>query len=135
MRPIATLLVAAAEDRPNIVVIYADDFSPLATWLWKNPERTPTLARFARDGIWFRNAIGSTPMCCPARGNLLTGRYGHETGITSQDMGPYDPSESLGVRLHDAGYHTAYIGKYLNGLARRVSTRAQMEAQGVGWDG
>src|ERR671919_2570834 len=126
MRPIGTLLVAAASaalltgsgslpsptaspvaaalDRPNIVVIYADDFSPLATWLWKDPERTPTLARFARDGIWFRNATGSTPMCCPARGNLLTGRYGHRTGITKNDLGPYEPAGALGALLQGAGY-------------------------------
>ena len=129
-----TAQAQAVPDRPSIVVIYADDTSPLPTWLWSDPVRTPTLARFVRDGTWFSSAIGATPMCCPARGNLLTGRYGHSTGITRNDMDPYDPQGSLAVRLDAVGYHTAYVGKYLNGLARHVPTAEAMTAQAVGWD-
>jgi arylsulfatase A-like enzyme len=125
----------AADDRPDIVVIYMDDFSPLATWLWSDPDRTPALARFASEGTWFREAIGSTPMCCPARGNLLTARYGHRTGLTRNDMGRYVPGDSVASRLQEAGYHTVYVGKYLNRLAHHVTSAREMEAQSVGWDG
>ena len=121
-------------EQPNIVVIYLDDWSPLAPWLFSDADRTPTLARFVRHGTWFRNAIGSTPSCCPARGNLLTGKYGHRTGMTRNDMTSWDPSASLGVALQGAGYRTAYIGKFLNGLRQHVPTRDAMAAQEVGWD-
>jgi arylsulfatase A-like enzyme len=126
--------VAEAADRPSIVVIYLDDWSPLAPWLFSDAGRTPTLARFVRRGTWFRNAIASTPMCCPARGNLLTGKYGHRTGMTGGDMEAWDPSAALGVQLQGAGYHTAYVGKYLNGLRKHAPTRDAMAAQEVGWD-
>src|SRR5262245_26829075 len=88
---IATLLVLVegavaaptaigASPRPDIVGIYMDDMTPKLDRLWSSPNRTPTLARFVQHGLEVR-ASGSTPLCCPARGNLLTGRYGHRNGL------------------------------------------------------
>ncbi len=119
--------------RPNIVVIYMDDFSPKAARLWKDHQRTPDLARWVEQGITL-NASGSTPLCCPARANVLTGRYGHRNGITRNEMRKYDPSETVAVELQAAGYHTAYVGKFLNSLARWAPDRRSMEHYAQGWD-
>jgi arylsulfatase A-like enzyme len=121
--------------RPDIVVIYMDDFSPRAASLWSDPDRTPALARFVRDGVTFSQASGSTPLCCPARGNLLTGRWSHGSGITENLGWRYQPRLSLGQRLQDVGYHTVYAGKFLNGFRDRAPTRASVYRFAKGWDG
>lgn len=119
--------------RPDIVVIYMDDFSPLAASLWSRRSRTPALARFVDEGIEL-NASASTPLCCPARGNLLTGRYGHRNGITRIDMRDFDPAQTIAVDLQAAGYHTAYVGKFLNTLSRWAPDRDSVRAYAQGWD-
>ncbi|MGI9080693.1 MAG: sulfatase-like hydrolase/transferase, partial [Thermoleophilaceae bacterium] len=123
---------APTAPRPNIVMIYMDDFSPLAAELWSRPSRTPALARLVEEGIEL-NATASTPLCCPARGNLLTGRYGHRNGITRIDMRDYDPTETIAVELQAAGYHTAYVGKFLNTLARWAPERRSVRVHAQGW--
>jgi arylsulfatase A-like enzyme len=124
----------AATKRPDIVVIHMDDASPRAAGLWSDPARTPALARFPNRGLTFSNAVASSPLCGPSRGNLLTGRYGHGTGITSNSMRAYQPQSALGARMRQAGYGTAYVGKFMNGLASQARTRAAMGRYAHGWD-
>jgi len=124
----------AAGKRPDIVVIYMDDFSPLATWLWSDPSRTPALAKFANQGVWFKNADGETSLCCPARVQVLTGRHGHNTGVTQNEMSKFNPRFTIGTKLQKKRYRTAYIGKYLNGLAGTVTTRSGMRKYSQGWN-
>lgn len=123
----------AAAPRPDIVIIYMDDFSPAAARLWSDRSRTPALARFVRTGITL-NASGSTPLCCPARANLLTGRHGHRNGVTRNDIGRYDPKDTIGVRMARSGYRTAFIGKFLNGLSSRAPTHRSVLRYARGWD-
>lgn len=129
----AASAAAARDPRPNIVVIYMDDFSPLADWLWCDADRTKALARFCRDGLWFRNAIASTPLCCPARGNVLSGRYGHANGITQNDPRRFDPGRTIAVKLSNRGYVTGFAGKYLNALAAVTPTRQSVLKYAQGW--
>jgi N-acetylglucosamine-6-sulfatase len=68
-------------------------------------------------GHWlsFPRAVASTPLCCPSRSTILTGRYDTQTGVTTNDEGPnLDDTNTLPVWLQDAGYTTALVGKYLN---------------------
>ena len=70
-------LVRAAADRPNIVILYADDmgYGDLAI---QNPEskiRTPHLDRLAREGLRFTDAHSSSGVCTPSRYAMLTGRF------------------------------------------------------------
>jgi len=101
----------------NVVVILTDD----------QPERTlagmPHLqSDLVAKGVTFTNAVVSNPLCCPSRATLLTGLYAHETGVwdNSARYGgwshfvPWEPF-TIAVRLHDAGYTTAFLGKYVNG--------------------
>jgi N-acetylglucosamine-6-sulfatase len=118
---------------PNIVVFYMDDFPANATQLWSDPERTPNLARFASEGTWFRDAAGSTPRCSPARANILTGRWGHNSGVTENDIGPYQPRMSVASKLQDRGYHTLFGGKYHNLLRRYTKDPADVERYAENW--
>src|SRR5687768_13012635 len=111
----------AAPPRPDIVVLYMDDFSPTVARLWSSSRRTPALARFVDHGIRLR-ASGSTPLCCPARANLLTGRYGHRNGVTRNGIGRFDPGSTVAVRLSRVGYRTAFVGKFLNRLRDAAPT-------------
>jgi arylsulfatase A-like enzyme len=72
-----------------------------------------------RQGVKFKRSYVTDPLCCPSRATFLTGQYAHNTGVTS-DSGPnglaaFDDEETLGPWLQQAGYRTAYVGKYLNG--------------------
>jgi N-acetylglucosamine-6-sulfatase len=105
------------DPRPNVIVILTDDqtFDTLPA----EPEAMPWLqARLAdRAGHWrrFPNMFVNTPLCCPSRATLLTGLTSAHTGVQdNRDGHLLDEDATIAVRLHDAGYRTALIGKYLN---------------------
>ncbi|MEA2522429.1 MAG: hypothetical protein QOI81_2075, partial [Actinomycetota bacterium] len=64
---------------------------------------------------WFPDAVFNTPLCCPSRATILTGQYSHRTGVVNNTSGNVlDDTNTLPVWLHDSGYTTGLIGKYLN---------------------
>lgn len=102
-------------DRPNIILVITDD-QPFDT-LPSDPPAMPWLQSQLEDGSWlnFSNAVVSTPLCCPSRATILTGRYSRRTGVENNDLGYLlDESDTLAVWLDSAGYRTGLIGKYLN---------------------
>lgn len=108
---------AEAAPRPNIIVIMTDD-QP-ATSVRHMPHVN---ALIGDQGVRFATSYASHPLCCPARATLLTGQYAHNHGVlnnTGEDGGyqALDHSETLPVWLDRAGYHTAHLGKYLNGYS------------------
>lgn len=80
--------------------------------------RVPNIQRIARDGVRFSNAFVTTPLCSPSRASFLTGQYAHKHGITDNtDRSPRSHELVTFPRLlHDAGYETAFIGKWHMGL-------------------
>jgi N-acetylglucosamine-6-sulfatase len=120
--------------RPDIVMFYLDDFSPRPRSLWEDSERTPNLARFVNRGTRFSNGIVSTPLCGPSRAGLLTGRYGHNTGVIANDVGPYRSDNDIADKLSSVGYRTVFVGKHINRLAEDRPTRLQMERLAENWD-
>jgi len=109
---------AAAQrpDSPNIVVITSDDQS-LSDLRWM-----PRTRRVLGDaGVTFTSMLSPHPLCCPARANLLTGQYAQNSGVRSNAarlLGGFralDRDQTLPVWLQDAGYRTAFVGKYLGG--------------------
>lgn len=116
-------VAADAPPRPNIVVILMDDlrFDDLACA--GHPfVKTPHIDRIAREGVYFRNAFATTPLCSPSRACFLTGRYAHAHGITDNtDRSAASHKLVTFPRLlHDAGYTTAFIGKWHMGLDDRA---------------
>ncbi len=91
--------VAQAAARPDVVVFYLDDLAAYPMRLWADPSVTPNLARFAKQGMRFERAVASTPLCGPARANLLTGQYGHNSGVTQNHVGPFDQRGTLSPKL------------------------------------
>ena len=77
----AANLVLAAEDRPNIVIILADDFGvgDIQAHYPDNRIATPYLDRFVRQGMSITDAHSPSAVCSPTRYGLLTGRYSWRT--------------------------------------------------------
>ena len=79
---------------------------------------TPNLDRIAAEGVTFRNAFVTSPLCSPSRACFLTGQYAHAHGITDNtDRSPASHRLPTFPRaLHDHGYETAFIGKWHMGV-------------------
>jgi arylsulfatase A-like enzyme len=101
-----------ADPRPNILLIVTDDQRPGETM----KALRKTRRWLGRTGVTYTNAFVTTPLCCPSRGSLLTGRYAHNHGIEDNQK-PYrlDQDSTVQRYLRDSGYLTGFVGKYLNG--------------------
>jgi arylsulfatase A-like enzyme len=111
----------AASPRPNIVFIYADD------WRWdcmgvvqrEQAEegrfpwlQTPRLDKLAQESVRFRESFVVNSLCSPGRACVLTSRYNHLNGIIGNSL-PYPvDTVHVGTQLQQAGYTTAYCGKF-----------------------
>jgi N-acetylglucosamine-6-sulfatase len=109
----------SGQGRPNIVVIMTDDQTVESLRVMGQVQR-----RLVREGTSFANSFVGYPLCCPSRATFLTGQYPHNHGVlfNSPPTGGYerlDGANTLPVWLRRAGYHTAHIGKYLNGYGVR----------------
>ncbi len=103
-----------APKRPNIVIVLTDDVRFDAMGCAGDQRlQTPNIDRLAAEGVRFSNAFTTTSLCSPSRASLLTGCYAHRHGVLdnmSRDPDPADPT--LGQVLQQAGYETAYFGKW-----------------------
>jgi arylsulfatase A-like enzyme len=106
---------AAAQERPNIVVLMTDD-QTLASMRYM-PQ---TNRLIGGSGVTFDHSITSFPLCCPSRVTQLTGQYAHNHGIL-HNAGPFggfaafDHRNVLPGWLQQVGYRTMHVGRYLNG--------------------
>jgi N-sulfoglucosamine sulfohydrolase len=104
--------------RPNIVLIVSDDHGTDALGCYSNPVvRTPHLDALASDGTRFTHAFCTSASCSPSRSVLLTGQQNHRNGmygLQHQDhhFQSFDTVKGLPLRLAEAGYRTARIGKF-----------------------
>jgi arylsulfatase A-like enzyme len=107
-------------ERPNIVLILADDLGYSDIGCYGGEIRTPNLDRLGREGVRFRQFF-NTARCSPSRASLLTGLHPHQTGIgilTDEDPpGGYpgslnDQCATLPEMLSADGYATGLSGKW-----------------------
>lgn len=99
--------------RPNILFIITDQQRKDAMGAYGNPLlRTPHLDRLASEGIRFEHFFIAAFPCSPSRASFLTGLYPHTHGVVVNNL-ILDPSlPNLGALLQQAGYHTAWMGKW-----------------------
>src|SRR5262249_9083956 len=99
--------------RPNILFIFPDQWRAESLGCLGNPDvRTPHLDRLAAEGILFRQTFANTPVCCPARASILTGKYPHKNGMLANDLRLRESETTLAELLRQAGYRTGFIGKW-----------------------
>ncbi|MBT5816560.1 MAG: sulfatase-like hydrolase/transferase [Opitutales bacterium] len=120
-------LVCSAEclaDKPNILLILADDFG------WGDtscnnadtPLKTPAIDRIANEGIRFTNAHTPSAVCAPTRYGLLTGRYPWRSYLKQRVLSGYCPAlipkgrTTIPSYLKSQGYRTAGFGKWHLGM-------------------
>jgi arylsulfatase A-like enzyme len=111
---------AEGDQRPNIVLILADDMGFSDLGCYGSEISTPNLDKMAAGGLRFTQFY-NTPRCCPSRAALLTGLYPQEAGVGGmmEDRGlPGYHGElnthcvTLAEVLRGAGYHTLMVGKW-----------------------
>jgi N-acetylgalactosamine-6-sulfatase len=113
---------AAADDRPNIVLLLADDLGYGDLSCFGSPAvKTPHLDKLAGEGMRFSRFYSASAVCSPTRASVLTGRYPLRLGITKHfgDVKESLPESATTVAelLKGAGYNTAHVGKWhLGGL-------------------
>ncbi|MEZ4902999.1 MAG: arylsulfatase [Spirosomataceae bacterium] len=116
---------------PNIIYIYADDLGYAELGCYGQQKiRTPHLDQLAKEGICFTQHYTSTPVCAPARCQLLTGKHaghsyirgnyelgGFPDSLEGGQMPLYPNTFTIARMLQQAGYKTACIGKWGLGMA------------------
>jgi arylsulfatase A-like enzyme len=119
------------DQRLNVVVILSDDERWDGTTVMQNVKRL-----LVDHGVNFTNAHVTTPICGPSRASILTGQYAHHTGVLD-NFGTHaypafkeDEADDLPVWMHDAGYRTSLVGKYINAY----TGAAGHHAIPPGWD-
>ena len=114
------VLTMAAESKPNIVFILADDqgFGDVSALNPDSKIPTPNIDRIAKEGMIFEDGHSSSSVCTPTRYSVLTGRYHWRTHLQRGVLGGFSkPLISPGrltvaSLLKQHGYRTACIGKW-----------------------
>ncbi len=112
-----------AATAPNILIINTDD--------QRSPETLAVMPKvqrlFQEAGTTYLNGMVSTPLCCPSRSSLFSGRYSHNTGILGngfpQAVKAFDQDATIQGYLGAGGYQTAMVGKYLTTVPLMDSPR------------
>lgn len=109
-----------ADDRPNVVFAFADDWGRYAS-AYAALEKggpsdivsTPAFDRIAKEGVLFTNAFVNAPSCTPCRSSLLSGQYFWRTGRGAILQGAHWDTEipTYPTMLEKSGYHIGYSNK------------------------
>ncbi len=120
-------------DQPNIIFVLTDDLD------YASAQKMPRIrSQLIEKGISLEKTFVSHPVCCPSRATILTGLYDHNHNVLSNKPpdGGFEKfvaqgheENTIAVSLQEAGYQTAFFGKYLNGYPAGDPTHVPS-----GWD-
>ena len=137
---VAAWIIAASQsgspERPNIIIILADDLGYADISVHGGAIATPNIDAIAGNGVMFTHAYAPHTSCAPSRAGLLTGRHPRRFGFISNPdrVRPTQPGNPLGLpsseitlgeALRKQGYTTAAIGKWHLGLEPELHPLAQ----------
>ncbi|MBQ2963668.1 MAG: sulfatase-like hydrolase/transferase [Clostridia bacterium] len=94
--------------RPNIIFYFSDQ----QRWDTVTPDLTPNLENLASEGVKFTNSFTCQPVCGPARACLQTGVYATQNKCYWNGIPLPENTKPLAEYFNEAGYDTAYIGKW-----------------------
>ena len=128
LSPLSLLLVALATlntlgaDRPNIVLVMADDQGWGDMAYQGHPDlKTPNFDEASAAGLRFDRFYAAAPVCSPTRASVMTGRHPNRSGVFKWGY-PIRPQEvTIAERLREAGYRTGHFGKWHLGSVRTAS--------------
>jgi N-acetylglucosamine-6-sulfatase len=119
--------VEIGQQKPNILFILTDDQEPDSL-----QHMSAVQENLVDRGVIFDNSFVTTPQCCPSRATFLRGQYAHNHGVLENNppSGGFEKFHETGRErstvatwLNEAGYKTAYVGRYLNGYGQKSPTR------------
>ncbi|MCA9268677.1 MAG: sulfatase, partial [Planctomycetales bacterium] len=109
----AAAATAQADERPNIIFIFADDHAYQAISCYGSKvNETPNLDRIAKEGMRFTNCFVTNSLCGPARAVIQTGKYSHLNGFFQNGNRFNGDQQTFPKLLQKAGYATAVVGKW-----------------------
>lgn len=120
----------AEAQRPNVLVLVADDMRPDAIAALGHPQvKTPHLDALVRAGVSFRRASCANPLCVPSRAEMLSGRTSFRNGFFAKGSLSLDGPPTWAETMRRGGYRTYYVGKWHT--SGRPSTRGYDESMGL----
>ncbi|MEB2784928.1 sulfatase family protein [Algoriphagus persicinus] len=104
----------AQQEKPNIIFILTDDQRWDALGFSGNDIiQTPEMDKLATEGVYFKNAFVTTPICAASRASVLTGLYERTHGYTfGQELNEGYAQNSYPAQLRKLGYETGFFGKF-----------------------
>ena len=119
----ASFALWAQKEKPNIILIMADDMGYGDVGYYNPVLKTPFIDQMAKEGIQFNRFYVAVPVCSPTRGSILTGRHPYRYGIYSANVGHMKKEElTLAEVLKEQGYATAHFGKWHLGTLTTAET-------------
>jgi len=111
------------ERAPSVLIIMADQMRWLDMGCAGGRAKTPELDRLGQEGILATHCYANTPVCGPSRASFFTGTHSMRHRIVINDLPLAADDVTIGEVARDAGYETAYVGKWhLDGVPRSKFT-------------
>ena len=127
---------AKKPNRPNVIVLLADDLGSKDLGCYGGPVKTPVLDGLAAEGVRFTDFHAGAAVCSPSRATLLTGRQNLRTGIYGvlqdhmHDMHLLEREVTIAEVLQQAGYGTAHFGKWHIGMTSGKRKKPSLQDHG-----
>jgi len=133
---VGSLTSIAAAEKPNILLIIADDLNCELGCYGSANAKTPHIDAFARTAMRFERAYCQAPLCNPSRSSLLTGLRPASVGVLDNSTHfrwRWPDLQTLPQQFRAAGWHTAAFGKIFHGASLQIEDGASWdEGPGVG---